>query len=102
MKRSVLAGFVFAGCATSATPEPTTTAPRAAENICGEHAKLAATSTHKGPKLVREYIDRCGLEETIALTSKLVEFKTVSAHQSAKEGPAFVAMAEYLADWSKE
>lgn len=48
---------------------------------------------------LRLYLRRCGLDEAVALTRKLVSFATVRAEQPPA-GPAFTAMAAFLADWS--
>jgi predicted dipeptidase len=48
----------------------------------------------------RLYLERCGLDEVVAVTSDLVRFPTVRAEQGAG-GPAFRAMAAYLETFAK-
>lgn len=86
------------------TPAPAKPADNTArmKEACGEHAAFAAAAGPRDPKeLARTYIEYCADAESIELTSKLIEFPTVSAREPAT-GDSFNAMRDYLAAWAKD
>src|SRR5688572_9625126 len=62
----------------------------------------AAGETKPKEELARLYMEHCALEETIALTTELVRFPTVSETESATSGPSFAAMRSHLEAWSQQ
>jgi predicted dipeptidase len=72
------------------------------KEACGKHEDFAAIAAEPDAKiLTRKYIELCAEAETIELTSKLIEFPTVSAREPAT-GDSFNAMRDYLDRWSKD
>ena len=87
MKKLWLLSVVLYACPPSVAREE----PRP---VCGE----GSTPEERA----RSHVERCGLEETIALTSELVRFPTVSEKESPADGPSFAAMAAHLDAWAKK
>lgn len=52
--------------------------------------------------VAREHLLACGLEETVALTTRLISFQTVSAHRDAGSGPEFAKMGAALREWAEQ
>ena len=52
-------------------------------------------------ELARRWLARCGEDEVVALTSRLVALPTVSS-QMPPDGPAFQAMADLMGTWAEE
>ncbi len=79
---------------------------RPAPPDCGEGALLgpstAKPTREQAAKQAVRHLDRCGLEEAIALTTELVAFPTVSAQQSPVDDPAFLQMAAFLKRYAAE
>ncbi|MDQ3265308.1 MAG: Sapep family Mn(2+)-dependent dipeptidase [Myxococcota bacterium] len=53
-------------------------------------------------EVAREHLKICGLEETVALTTRLIAFQTVSAHRDAGAGPQFEQMGAFLKAWAEQ
>ena len=78
-------------------------APEPLAHTCGDVSRFtrAAPARSDAQALARLYLETCGLEEALELTRALVRFPTVSARESPKDGPAFAAMATFLASWAQ-
>lgn len=77
------------------------TAPANGDDPCAPMV-FGRTRRAAPPDLARAWLGECGRAEAIRLTRTLVAFPTVSAEQSAADGPAFVAMRNFLEEWSKQ
>lgn len=66
----------------------------------GASSPAALEHRRTAEDLARLYMARCGVKEAIDLTIKLVAFPTVSARESAKKGASFLAMIDFLRDWT--
>ncbi len=66
-------------------------------------ARASGAVTQNTPEsMARLWIEQCGLDAVVRLTTELVRFRTVSAEQSARDGEAFVAMAGFLESWARD
>lgn len=103
--RHLCAVLLLAACAaeTPATPaaSPEAPAPAPTGDPC---APMVFQSTRRAapPELARAWLNECGRAEAVALTKALVAFPTISAEQTAADGPAFAAMRGFLEGWANE
>jgi dipeptidase D len=101
------------GCGGSARPPQQSVEPAVARSqrpareakriVCGDVERFAASARDDSPtatpsEMARRYLGECGAEDTVALTSELVAFPTVS-DELPKAKPAFDAMARHMAAW---
>ncbi len=80
------------------------TPPPPLSTLCGQTDAFRRASPRDATpaEVAGAYVKTCGMEETIALTTDLVRFPTVSANERAADGPAFAAMADYLKGWAEQ
>src|SRR5262252_5823044 len=101
-----LSSLLLIACGSSATvveAPPPPPPPPPLSSFCGDSAAFARAAGEGKPReeIARLFLAQCGLEGTIALTSDLIRFPTVSEKEAAADGPSFKAMADYLKAWAE-
>ncbi len=64
--------------------------------------QAAQPTRQQAAQQAARYVEQCGLQQVIDLTTRLVAFPTVSAQQSPVDDPAFLQMAAFLKRYASE